>query len=47
MIYRSSILKMPSIEVKNFFLKQPNYSNIDLPTYFNFNDLLQKNSQYL
>ncbi len=42
-----SILDMSPKEAKNFFLKQSNYCNIDLPPYFNFNDLLQQVSQYL
>lgn len=40
-----TILELSHIEAEQFFLKQENYCNIDLPKYFNFlpllNNLLQ------
>ena len=37
-----TVLSLSSQKAKNFFLKEESYSNIALPTYFNFQNLLNK-----
>ncbi|GAX87862.1 conserved hypothetical protein [Lebetimonas natsushimae] len=37
-----NILELSANEVKEFFLKSESYFNVDLPPYFNFNNLLSK-----
>ncbi|HAP95727.1 RNA-directed DNA polymerase [Epilithonimonas hominis] len=37
-----TILELNNTEANNFFLKKESYSNIELPTYFNFQKLLNK-----
>lgn len=35
-----SIIELDEIEAREFFLKEKNYVNFDLPTYFSFQNLL-------
>ena len=37
-----NILELTDVEVKEFFLKEENYINFDLPLYFSFQLLLDK-----
>ncbi len=42
-----NILQLNNIQLKKYFLRSENYSNIDLPLYFNFDKLLGQIDKYL
>ena len=42
-----NILQLNSTEAKKYFFQNENYSNIDLPKYFTFNNLLNQIDKYL
>lgn len=42
-----TILDLSNLEAKEFLLKKESYSNIDLPQYFNFQNLIDKIDKYL
>ncbi len=46
-IVNKNILELNNIEAKKFFLENESYSNIFLPKYFNFENLLNKLSDYI